>query len=146
MAGRRWAWAGGFVALCCTAIMFYYAVVTGWCLHFLIAAVGGGLHGLATAYYLAKEHGLTDVAIIEKRFIGFGGAGPLHAARLGEKLGVNRILIPTGAGVGSAIGFLLATVAYEVDPDDYRALGSYDRQQLLPTVREVLRAYDPGQR
>jgi hypothetical protein len=37
-----------------------------------------------------------------------------------------------------------ATVSYEVDPDDHRALGSYDRQQLLPTVREVLRAYDTG--
>jgi sarcosine oxidase subunit beta len=37
--------------------------------------IGGGLHGLATAYYLAKEHGITDVAIIEKRYIGFGGAG-----------------------------------------------------------------------
>jgi sarcosine oxidase subunit beta len=37
--------------------------------------IGGGLHGLATAYYLAKDHGITDVAIIEKRFIGFGGAG-----------------------------------------------------------------------
>lgn len=32
--GPRWAWAGAFVALCCTAIMFYYAVVTGWCLYY----------------------------------------------------------------------------------------------------------------
>lgn len=37
--------------------------------------IGGGLHGLATAYYLAKNHGMTDVAVIEKRYIGFGGAG-----------------------------------------------------------------------
>ncbi|MBF0211366.1 MAG: FAD-dependent oxidoreductase [Desulfamplus sp.] len=37
--------------------------------------IGGGLHGLATAYYLAKDHGITDVAIIEKNYIGFGGAG-----------------------------------------------------------------------
>ena len=37
--------------------------------------IGGGLHGLATAYYLARDQGLTDVAIIEKRYIGFGGAG-----------------------------------------------------------------------
>ncbi len=37
--------------------------------------IGGGLHGLATAYYLAREHGITDVAVIEKRYIGFGGAG-----------------------------------------------------------------------
>ena len=37
--------------------------------------IGGGLHGLATAYFLARDHGLTDVAVLEKRFIGFGGAG-----------------------------------------------------------------------
>ena len=37
--------------------------------------IGGGLHGLATAYYLSKEHGIKDVAILEKRYIGFGGAG-----------------------------------------------------------------------
>ena len=37
--------------------------------------IGGGLHGLATAYYLARDHGITDVAVIEKRYIGFGGAG-----------------------------------------------------------------------
>ncbi len=37
--------------------------------------IGGGLHGLATAYYLARNQGMTDVAVIEKRFIGFGGSG-----------------------------------------------------------------------
>ncbi len=37
--------------------------------------IGGGLHGLATAYYLARDQGLSDVAVIEKRYIGFGGAG-----------------------------------------------------------------------
>ena len=37
--------------------------------------IGGGLHGLATAYFLARDHGITDVAVLEKRFIGFGGAG-----------------------------------------------------------------------
>jgi len=37
--------------------------------------VGGGGHGLATAYYLAKEHGLTNVAVIEKGWIGSGNAG-----------------------------------------------------------------------
>ncbi|MGB5985787.1 MAG: FAD-dependent oxidoreductase [Desulfobacterales bacterium] len=37
--------------------------------------IGGGLHGLATAYFLAREHGLKNVAVIEQRFIGFGGAG-----------------------------------------------------------------------
>ena len=37
--------------------------------------IGGGLHGLAAAYFLARVHGLTRVAVIEKRYIGFGGAG-----------------------------------------------------------------------
>ena len=37
--------------------------------------VGGGGHGLATAYYLAKEHGVTDVAVIEKGYLGGGNTG-----------------------------------------------------------------------
>jgi sarcosine oxidase subunit beta len=40
-----------------------------------VVIIGGGLHSLATAYYLAKDHGITDIAIIEKNYIGFGGAG-----------------------------------------------------------------------
>ena len=37
--------------------------------------VGGGGHGLATAYYLAKEFGITKVAVLEKSYIGSGNAG-----------------------------------------------------------------------
>ena len=37
-----------------------------------VVVVGGGGHGLATAYYLAKEHGLTDVAVLEKGWLGGG--------------------------------------------------------------------------
>jgi len=37
--------------------------------------IGGGIHGLATAYYLARDHGITDVAVIERRYVGYGGAG-----------------------------------------------------------------------
>jgi sarcosine oxidase subunit beta len=40
-----------------------------------VVIVGGGGHGLATAYYLAKEHGITDVAVLEKSWIGSGNAG-----------------------------------------------------------------------
>jgi len=40
-----------------------------------VVIVGGGSHGLATAYYLAKNHGITDVAILEKNYIGSGAAG-----------------------------------------------------------------------
>ena len=40
-----------------------------------VVIVGGGAHGLATAYYLAKNHGITDVAILEKSYLGAGGSG-----------------------------------------------------------------------
>ena len=51
--------------------------------------------------------------ISDNIMIAFGGAAPLHAARLCEKLGVDQCLIPPGAGVGSAIGFLKAPFGYE---------------------------------
>ncbi len=50
----------------------------------------------------------------ERTLIAFGGAAPLHAARLAQKLGIHRIIVPAGAGVGSAHGFLGAPIAYEV--------------------------------
>jgi sarcosine oxidase subunit beta len=40
-----------------------------------VVIVGGGGHGLATAYYLAKEHGIANVAVLEKSYIGAGNAG-----------------------------------------------------------------------
>ena len=40
-----------------------------------VVIIGGGGHGLATAYYLAKEHNITNVAIIEKGWIGGGNVG-----------------------------------------------------------------------
>ena len=55
--------------------------------------------------------------------VAFGGGAPLHAGHLARKLGIERVVIPAGAGVGSAIGFLLAPIAYEVVrtlPVDFR--------------------------
>jgi sarcosine oxidase subunit beta len=40
-----------------------------------VIVIGGGGHGLATAYYLAKRHGITNVAVLEKSWIGSGNAG-----------------------------------------------------------------------
>jgi len=51
--------------------------------------------------------------IADFTMITFGGAGPLHAARLCEKMGISTFLVPPGAGVGSAIGFLRAPFGYE---------------------------------
>ena len=59
----------------------------------------------------AIEHG-KDTS--DRTLIAFGGAAPLHAARLADKLGINRVIVPQGAGVGSAVGFLMAPISYEV--------------------------------
>jgi sarcosine oxidase, subunit beta len=40
-----------------------------------VAIVGGGVHGLATAYFLARDHGIKRVAVLERRYIGYGGSG-----------------------------------------------------------------------
>src|SRR5499427_7465964 len=63
----------------------------------------------------ARVHAVERGKELQARtLIAFGGAAPIHAARLAEKLGIERILVPSGAGVGSAVGFLMAPVAYEV--------------------------------
>ena len=58
--------------------------------------------------------------------IAFGGAAPLHAARLCEKLGLARCLIPEGAGVGSAIGFLRAPFSFEANRSVFMRISAFD--------------------
>jgi N-methylhydantoinase A len=58
--------------------------------------------------------------------IAFGGAAPLHAGRLCQKLGIARLLVPPGAGVGSAIGFLRAPHAFEATRSVYMRLDEFD--------------------
>ena len=58
--------------------------------------------------------------------IAFGGAAPLHVGRIAEKLHISKIVIPTNAGVGSAIGFLRAPVAYEVVRSHNMSLRDFD--------------------
>ncbi len=64
--------------------------------------------------------------ISEYVMIAFGGAAPLHASRLCEKLGIKRCLIPPGAGVGSAIGFLQAPFSYEAVATRVVSLSRFD--------------------
>ena len=66
--------------------------------------------------------------------IAFGGSAPIHAARLADKLELDRFLVPGDAGVGSAVGFLLAPISYEVVQSRYMRLSRFDPG----LVREVL--------
>jgi N-methylhydantoinase A len=75
----------------------------------------------------AVEHG-KDTA--ERVLIATGGAAPLHAARLAEKLGINTVIVPTGAGVGSAHGFLCAPIAYEVVRTRFMRLDAFDPEVI----------------
>jgi len=83
--------------------------------------------------------------------IAFGGAAPLHAGRLAEKLSVERIIVPTHAGVGSAVGFLRAPVAYEVVRSRNMRLRQYDPEfvnaifhEMYDEARAVVEAGAPG--
>ncbi len=66
----------------------------------------------------------------EYTMIAFGGAAPLHAGRLCEKLGVERLLVPPGAGVGSAIGFLRAPFSFEANRSVYMKLSDFDAEKI----------------
>jgi N-methylhydantoinase A len=61
-----------------------------------------------------------------RTLVAFGGAAPLHAARMAEKLGLDRVLVPSYAGVGSAVGFLRAPIAYEIVRSALQHLDRFD--------------------
>ena len=65
----------------------------------------------------------------EYTMIAFGGAAPLHASRLCQKLGIERLLVPVGAGVGSAIGFLRAPFSFEANRSVFMRLHEFDATQ-----------------
>ena len=82
----------------------------------------------------AAEFGM-DLA--EREIVAFGGAAPLHAARLGHKLGATQIIIPPDAGVGSAVGFLLAPISYEVVRSRQQVLAKLDHQLVNDLYTEM---------
>ncbi|MCP1118712.1 hydantoinase/oxoprolinase family protein [Robbsia andropogonis] len=71
--------------------------------------------------------------------IAYGGAAPLHAGRLCEKLGIDRLLVPPGAGVGSAIGFLRAPFGYESLRSAVMRLGEFDVAMVNTLIDEMER-------
>jgi N-methylhydantoinase A len=69
--------------------------------------------------------------------IAFGGSAPLHAASLAEKVGIRRIIVPPGAGVGSAIGFLRAPIAYEITRSGTVSLEDFDAPRINALLAQM---------
>ena len=92
----------------------------------------------------ARVHAIESGKDLRPRtLIAFGGAAPLHAARVAEKLGIGRVLVPAHAGVGSAVGLLRAPVAYEIVRGRLMRLSTLDAaaaNRLLAEMRSEAEA------
>ena len=130
----------------------------------LVAAVGDPLGlGPETAAYAVHEMVCENMAsaarvhavergevVGDHALIAFGGAAPLHAARVAEKLGLSRVIVPPNAGVGSAVGFLAAPISYELVKSRHMRLDNFDAagaSALLAAMSRDARALvEPGAR
>lgn len=99
----------------------------------------------------ARVHAIERGRVIGRyTMIAFGGGAPLHAGRLAEKLGVRRVVVPEGASVGSAIGFLRAPVSFQVVRSHRAILSGFDAaavnallDQCTATATDVVRRAVP---
>ena len=113
-----------------------------------MAAYGVGEIVDETMANAARVHAVERGAVVKDHtLVAFGGAAPLHAVRLAEKLGIGRIVIPPDAGVGSAVGFLRAPVAYELVRSRYMRLDRFEPEAataLLEGMSREARALAAG--
>jgi N-methylhydantoinase A len=86
----------------------------------------------------AREHAREKgVDLRARTIIAFGGGGGIHAARIARKLGCARIIVPMGAGIGSAIGFLQAQAVFEVSRSVAMPLALFDAALFRRTYAEM---------
>ncbi|MDU8912544.1 hydantoinase/oxoprolinase family protein [Aestuariicoccus sp. MJ-SS9] len=87
----------------------------------------------------ARVHGV-ELGLDVARFdiLVSGGGGGLHGARIAEKLGIRRIIVPDNAGVGSAVGFLRSPVAFEKALSVVEILGDIDRAALAARIASAV--------
>lgn len=89
----------------------------------------------------ARVHAIESGKEIRDRvLIGFGGGAPIHVASVMAKLGMNRFLVPVGAGVGSAVGFLRAPVSYEIVRSLHQPLANFDAEAVNKCLEEMSKA------
>lgn len=98
----------------------------------LVEVVDENMANAARVHAVENGEDLTEYTMIA-----FGGAAPLHAARLCEKLGVDRLLVPPGAGVGSAIGFLRAPFSFEANRSQYMKLSRFSPDAVSALLQEL---------
>lgn len=93
----------------------------------------------------ARVHAIEEGRTIERcSIVAFGGAGPVHAARLAQKTGAGRIVVPPNAGVGSAVGFLLAPLSYTIAQSRYMRLSAFDAEAANALLADMsARAAEP---
>ena len=72
-----------------------------------------------------------------RTLIAFGGAAPIHAANIADKLELDAVLVPPAAGVGSAVGFLAAPVSYEVVRSRYLRLSAFEPSVVDEVMAEM---------
>ena len=75
--------------------------------------------------------------IAGRTLIAFGGAAPIHAANIARKLDLEAVLVPPAAGVGSAVGFLAAPIAYEVVRSRHQRLSAFDADIVEDVMVEM---------
>ncbi len=98
----------------------------------LLEVVDENMANAARVHAVENGEDLADYTMIA-----FGGAAPLHAGRLCEKLGVDRLLVPVGAGVGSAIGFLRAPFSFEANRSVFMRLSEFDVPMISGLLSEL---------
>ena len=97
-----------------------------------------GVHLIATGN---MDHALRVVSVERGRdprkyaLVAFGGAGPLHAARIARALGVGQVVVPRAAGVGSAVGMLAAENRLDVSVT--RLLGLADPAKAAASIAQI---------
>ncbi len=98
-----------------------------------VTSAAFGIHDLinetmaaAAKTHIAEKGGNPNIVTISA----FGGAGPVHAYGLAKKIGAPRILVPPLAGVGSALGFFTAPVAFDLTRSHRETLEDADFKQI----------------
>ncbi|MEN3951217.1 hydantoinase/oxoprolinase family protein [Iodidimonas sp. SYSU 1G8] len=109
------AFAGGKVTLSPEAASLALENLHAWGADAATLAMGVSEIVDETMASAARVHAVEQGTTTDGRtLIAFGGAAPLHAVRIAEKLGIDEVIVPRSAGVGSAVGFLRAPISYEL--------------------------------